>query len=118
MGQFGKEIQSNQIPGWSQFYLDYKGLKKVISALENSSTTSTDASGSPLRPGSILSGPTSSEAPLQPLPLAAQASVGVASAGYEDDRGPVFQAHKAAFFWKLERELEKVSIYPIMSRGV
>jgi CDK inhibitor PHO81 len=30
--------------------------------------------------------------------------------GYDEDRGPDFQAHKAAFFFKLERELEKVSI--------
>ncbi|KAG8888011.1 ubiquitin-protein ligase peroxin 12 [Tulasnella sp. 332] len=109
--KFGKEIQSNQIPGWSQFYLDYKGLKKVISALENSSNTAADASASALRPGSILDDPTSSEAALQSLPLAAQASVGVASAGYEDDRGPIFQAHKAAFFWKLERELEKINAF-------
>jgi CDK inhibitor PHO81 len=29
--------------------------------------------------------------------------------GQDDDRGPDFQAHKAAFFFKLERELEKVS---------
>lgn len=28
--------------------------------------------------------------------------------GQDDDRGPDFQAHKAAFFFKLERELEKV----------
>lgn len=27
----------------------------------------------------------------------------------QDERGPSFQAHKAAFFFKLERELEKVS---------
>lgn len=27
--------------------------------------------------------------------------------GQDDDRGPDFQAHKAAFFFKLERELEK-----------
>jgi CDK inhibitor PHO81 len=28
--------------------------------------------------------------------------------GQDDDRGPDFRAHKAAFFFKLERELEKV----------
>jgi hypothetical protein len=28
---------------------------------------------------------------------------------HDDDRGPDFQAHKAAFFFKLERELEKVT---------
>lgn len=30
------------------------------------------------------------------------------ASGQDDDRGPDFQAHKAAFFFKLERELEKV----------
>jgi CDK inhibitor PHO81 len=29
--------------------------------------------------------------------------------GQDDDRGPDFQAHKAAFFFKLDRELEKVN---------
>ena len=28
--------------------------------------------------------------------------------GQDKDKGPDFQAHKAAFFFKLERELEKV----------
>jgi len=32
------------------------------------------------------------------------------ASGQDDDRGPDFQAHKAAFFFKLERELEKVCI--------
>lgn len=27
--QFGKQIQSQQTPGWGSFYADYKGLKKV-----------------------------------------------------------------------------------------
>lgn len=31
-----------------------------------------------------------------------------AALGQDDDRGPSFQAHKAAFFFRLERELEKV----------
>ena len=30
------------------------------------------------------------------------------TSGQDDERGPDFQAHKAAFFFKLERELEKV----------
>jgi CDK inhibitor PHO81 len=30
----------------------------------------------------------------------------------DDDRGSDFQAHKAAFFFKLERELEKVCLSP------
>jgi CDK inhibitor PHO81 len=34
------------------------------------------------------------------------------TSGQDDDRGPDFQAHKAAFFFKLERELEKVHKSP------
>ena len=33
-----------------------------------------------------------------------------AASGRDEDRDPNLQAHKAAFFFKLERELEKVSI--------
>jgi CDK inhibitor PHO81 len=32
-----------------------------------------------------------------------------ATSGRDEDRDPDFQAHKAAFFFKLERELEKVN---------
>lgn len=32
----------------------------------------------------------------------------IAATGLDEDRGPEFQAHKTAFFFKLERELEKV----------
>lgn len=107
MGKFGKEIQSNQIPGWSQYYLDYKGLKKIVSSLEASYSTSPDAPTTPLRPSDVLNSPTNvSRSP-------AQAPPSTNSAGPEDDRGPVFQSHKASFFFKLERELEKVSSYEV-----
>ncbi|KAF8342029.1 uncharacterized protein EI90DRAFT_1297442 [Cantharellus anzutake] len=34
--KFGKEIQRQQIPGWSPYYLDYKALKKIIAAANKS----------------------------------------------------------------------------------
>ena len=34
--------------------------------------------------------------------------------GQDDDRGLDFQAHKAAFFFKLERELEKVCMASVL----
>ncbi|KAG9047366.1 ubiquitin-protein ligase peroxin 12 [Tulasnella sp. UAMH 9824] len=105
MGKFGKEIQSNQIPGWSQYYLDYKGLKKIVSSLEASYSTSPDAPTTPLRPSDVLNSP----ANVSPSP--AQAPPSTNSAGPEDDRGPVFQSHKASFFFKLERELEKINTF-------
>lgn len=107
MGQFGKEIQSNQISGWSTYYLDYKGLKKIIGALQSSYSATADISGGPLRPGDLFSAPEPFN--LQDtLPPDATAPLGPTNTALDDDRGPVFQAHKAAFFFKLERELEKV----------
>ncbi|OSX60380.1 hypothetical protein POSPLADRAFT_1148806, partial [Postia placenta MAD-698-R-SB12] len=35
----------------------------------------------------------------------------LASLGQDDDRGPNFQAQKAAFFFRLERELEKINAF-------
>jgi len=35
----------------------------------------------------------------------------------EDERGAAFQAYKAAFFFKLERELEKVGGFPLSCAG-
>ena len=34
----------------------------------------------------------------------------------EDERGAAFQAYKAAFFFKLERELEKVGEFLFLAR--
>ncbi|KAG9002368.1 phosphate system positive regulatory protein pho81 [Tulasnella sp. 427] len=105
MGKFGKEIQSNQIPGWSQYYLDYKGLKKIVSSLEASYSTSPDAPTTSLRPSDVLNSPSNvSRTP-------GQASLSASSATLEDERGPVFQAHKASFFFKLERELGKINTF-------
>ncbi|GAA5815097.1 hypothetical protein MFLAVUS_008603 [Mucor flavus] len=56
--KFGKRIQSQKFPEWSSHYLDYKGLKKFISALSGSEETK-----------------------------------------------------KASFFFKLERELEKINTF-------
>ncbi|KAI8391658.1 uncharacterized protein BYT42DRAFT_557619 [Radiomyces spectabilis] len=72
--KFGKQIQSQQFTEWSVHYLDYKGLKKFISSLLNTSS------------GALVNGLASDE-----------------------DRSKLLQSQKAAFFFKLERELEKVT---------
>ena len=113
MVQFGKEILSNQVPGWSQFYLDYKALKKIVSAL-GSSKPITITPANPLRPGDVLGSPPILRNPARNTSNDAQALFGIPSIAHEDDRGPTFQAHKAAFFFKLERELEKVRFTPIL----
>ncbi|KAJ3561155.1 hypothetical protein NP233_g10369 [Leucocoprinus birnbaumii] len=115
---FGKQIQAQQVPGWSKYYLDYKFLKKIISSLAANrpaseaaalalgvravdvtgsaqGTVSSDISPSVATPRNVVSGPN----PAFILP------------GNDSDRGPDFQAHKAAFFFKLERELEKINAF-------
>lgn len=102
-------MQAEVIPGWSEYYLDYKFLKKIISSLAAKRPASEAAAlALGVRPGHSGSSPPVSSA---------HAAVDIASrinepslipSGQDDDRGPDFQAHKAAFFFKLERELEKV----------
>jgi CDK inhibitor PHO81 len=102
--------------------LDYKFLKKVISSLAANRPASEAAALSlGVRPADILN----HIAPSTPaLPVLVQSTTSnpnelitqdepedlhiLSALQQHDDRGSDFQAHKAAFFFKLERELEKV----------
>jgi CDK inhibitor PHO81 len=107
--KFGKYIQSQQIPGWAPYYLDYKFLKKIISSFvanRPASEAATLALG--IRPSDLLSASNSA-------PLSNQESQDdpdqpplYSPSIQDEDRAYGFSAHKAAFFFKLERELEKV----------
>ena len=119
VSQFGKQLQAEVIPGWSEYYLDYKFLKKIVSSLAAKRPASEAAAlALGIRPGhSTSSTPVS----------AAHAAVDIASqinepclipTGQDDERGPDFQAHKAAFFFKLERELEKVTLISCPSASI
>ena len=103
--QFGKQIQAQQVPGWSTYYLDYKTLKKIISSL----TANRPASEAAVLASGVL--------PVAPMDLLNQLNESslidtkgqlpiFAASGRDEDRDPDF---KAAFFFKLERELEKVN---------
>ncbi|KAK3845363.1 MAG: hypothetical protein J3R72DRAFT_364780, partial [Linnemannia gamsii] len=83
---FGKQIQFQQITEWQSHYMSYKGLKKIINSLiqEKAQTSVTIAASPP--PGST---------PVIP----------------EDEYSKFLQSQKAAFFFKLERELEKVNTF-------
>jgi hypothetical protein len=126
MGQFGKKVQAEQIPGWSEYYLDYKGLKKIVGSLRNTTgsiaTTTAAAPGSiapvGVRPSDVFI--TRSSTPRgQPLlwdpgvsaraatPLPTTPAFPATSTG-DEDRGQEFQMIKASFFFKLQRELDKV----------
>lgn len=90
--KFGKQLQSNQIPGWSAAYLDYKFLKKIINSLEKGRLADAALFATGVRPEDIAVGDATTA---QILP--------------KTEGSDELQAHKAAFFFKLERELEKVS---------
>ncbi|WFD36151.1 phosphate system positive regulatory protein pho81 [Malassezia cuniculi] len=87
--KFGKQILSQQISGWGSYYLDYKFLKKIINSLEKGrlGDAALFATGSRPEPGDTAS-PLHTESPASEL-----------------------QIHKAAFFFKLERELEKINAF-------
>lgn len=121
--KFGKQIQANQIPGWSAYYLDYKALKKIISLLtskthDTPAPTATVASS--VRPTDLFHRTASAPDIQSPIGPQASGHVGtteyaaptiISSLGLDEDRSPDFQAHKAAFFFKLERELEKINAF-------
>lgn len=124
--QFGKEIQSQQVPGWSQYYLDYKALKKIISAANKSNAETSLLLMDAMHPQPPSAQSFSQTPPigtglgvaqvLAQRPSPANADVfsdppapwSIPTTGKDEDRGPEFVRGKALFFFKLERELEKV----------
>ncbi|KAG0205298.1 phosphate system positive regulatory protein pho81 [Mortierella sp. GBA30] len=85
--KFGKQIQFQQIPEWQSHYMSYKGLKKIINSLtQERAQISVTIAASP---------PPGTETP----------------ALLEDENSTLRQSQKAAFFFKLERELEKVNSF-------
>lgn len=101
--------------------MDYKSLKKIVSSLA-SGRPAAEAAALALggRPAdehavSVLSAssnpPTSADGPALDNDLKTDQTLALLSvSGRDEDRGPDFQAHKTAFFFKLERELEKVRV--------
>lgn len=121
--QFGKQIQAEQVPGWSSYYLDYKFLKKIISSLAAKRPASEAAAlALGIRPADILN-PSGSTPAITVSPQDIPTTIStpsdpeqppiLSSLRQDGDRGVDFQAHKAAFFFKLERELEKVRGFSI-----
>ncbi|KAG6850051.1 hypothetical protein H0H93_001867 [Arthromyces matolae] len=110
---FGKHILAQQVPGWSSYYLDYKFLKKIISSLAaNRPASDAAALASGVRPTDVLAqspSGTPSHSPSGILDHGLRRPPIFSASSQDTERGPDFRAHKAAFFFRLERELEKIN---------
>ncbi|RIA87384.1 hypothetical protein C1645_777448 [Glomus cerebriforme] len=88
--KFGKQILNQQTTEWAAHYVNYKALKKIINSLQNAYQNNERS----LPPTPVTIGILSNADPSQP-----------------DDYQVFKQQQKAAFFFKLERELEKVNTF-------
>lgn len=152
--KFGKQLAAQQIPAWDVFYVDYKGLKKIINSLAKGRPADAALLAAGLRPPFHLASSIQPEPPrasTSRLPTADGSGVGSSvhdsAAGYagltlsasdaatstsaassvtpssishtshhgsilpDSGESALLQAHKAAFFFKLERELEKINAF-------
>ncbi|KNE68532.1 hypothetical protein AMAG_12701 [Allomyces macrogynus ATCC 38327] len=100
--KFGKQIQNQAITEWSQYYINYKALKKVINSLEKSQ----------LHDGTRPNGGSTATASAHSITIAASpVLVDSEPPSFTDAHTDPIQAHKAAFFYKLERELDRVNAF-------
>ncbi|KDN52686.1 hypothetical protein K437DRAFT_266354 [Tilletiaria anomala UBC 951] len=125
--KFGKQILSQQISGWGSYYLDYKFLKKIINSLEKGRITDAALLATGMRPGPkvaseqggrLESDGQQGEAPSEVDREAAEAvATQILIGGHHGgDGSDELKLHKAAFFFKLERELEKASFQFMFSK--
>lgn len=128
--QFGKKILAERIPGWSEYYLDYKALKKIVSSVDtqpgppgayeeeqnNESTNSLEVLKRPASSTTLATSipPLWETMPPTQLDTGTPLSTTIAaSSSIDHDRSPDFQMKKATFFFKLQRELDKVDFWPV-----
>ncbi len=101
--KFGKYILSQQISGWGAYYLDYKFLKKIINSLEKGRLADAALFATGIRPDYNVNGESTVSPP--------QAQLLPNLEGSDE-----LQIHKAAFFFKLERELEKINNFYLQKK--
>ncbi|KAJ3151166.1 phosphate system positive regulatory protein pho81 [Geranomyces michiganensis] len=92
--KFGKYIQSQQVEWAGPQYLNYKGLKKIINSLNHP-------------PVLVVVPPATTTT----TSVASASSASAAAHGDDNKHYKELQALKTAFFFKLERELEKVNTF-------
>ncbi|WRT69382.1 uncharacterized protein IL334_006366 [Kwoniella shivajii] len=138
--KFGKTIQSQQVPGWGGYYLNYKALKKIINSYaagrpaSDASLLSLGLRLSKKSPGSGKSDaetgsisppppppppiPTTTLEDLEPLPAESEPpapNTGSALMSRHptggNDKSESFKAHRDVFFFTLQRELEKINTF-------
>lgn len=124
--KFGKQLAAQQIPSWSTYYVDYKGLKKIINSLAKGRPADAALLAAGFRPPFNLNAstpvdPSSSNNAVRGQTSAASDVSAVANlSGHmhqstsllpDSGESALLQAHKAAFFFKLERELEKINAF-------
>ncbi|GAA5826059.1 hypothetical protein JCM5353_004197 [Sporobolomyces roseus] len=121
--KFGKTLQAqifaqNGFPGWSSYFCDYKGLKKIINSLAKGRPADAALLAAGVRPprpqtettnGDVLGQQQPLEATTTEAQLFAHAATVNGVMVGDGETGTLLQAHKAAFFFKLERELEKIN---------
>lgn len=106
--KFGKRLLSERIPGWFDYYLDYKALKKIVSSVHTADQSTVDVStqsqvGLSLKPSDMLQATTGVVQPLwEPsTPLDGMSSTLsttlAANTSLDLHRSPDFQMKKAAF---------------------
>ncbi|MBW0495776.1 hypothetical protein O181_035491 [Austropuccinia psidii MF-1] len=111
--KFGKQIQAQQIPCWASYYLDYKGLKKIINSLAKGRPADAALLAAGISPGLLPpASPISQSLPSDlNLPPHALSRPSTASTVQRQTPELGLKSHKAAFFFKLERELEKINAF-------
>ncbi|ORZ36065.1 hypothetical protein BCR44DRAFT_33919 [Catenaria anguillulae PL171] len=93
--KFGKQIQGQALSEWSLHYMNYKALKKVINSINY-----------PLAPGDSVT--TTNTLTASPPTLSLSSSLSTSTSTSDP---PQLQALKATFFFKLERELDRVNAF-------
>ncbi|CAG8568265.1 9275_t:CDS:2 [Ambispora gerdemannii] len=121
--KFGKQLLNQQITEWASHYINYKAMKKIINSLKTTAAITTcnisirnnrNINGNGGRNGRSM--PSSTINAFDARYLSTK-SVDVRNDGDNhpsittDDNQTFLQQQKTAFFFKLERELEKVNSF-------
>ncbi|KAH9272810.1 hypothetical protein BASA83_005016 [Batrachochytrium salamandrivorans] len=112
--KFGKFIQGVASEWATPHYINYKALKKIIGSVEDNDTAKEDTRIGSSNDGIGAKGFTTLAAGNPPR-VTSTSYAAASIATHQDIQA--LQAHKTAFFYKLERELEKVNSFYIQKEA-